>query len=348
MKRYALISLLPSLPITLEALNVVPKNSEIGVWDNVLPVNTRIEVHSEASLSGLGHKAFTRTSDLSKLAEVERPLTEVVIDNILTELGDVAPKSTEDKVQFVEYWTRQEWRHIEAHADIDEHLAKEEDMRATTSTQESTLDLPFRYPSYGHVLYLKVGTAVEGPTCLFPNTSSGGDLLKSDQSTELVIVPAVEGRLLRFSGDILHSVPRPADLWFLPFVKGSQQMSPEETFGRSVILFNTWFDDPPQNVPLDAARSSTKNEEEVHGKVVVNGITHWDNVFTLGEEKSTSTCTDEDECKDQTLGRPAKVWLLGNERRRGFRLRTIKLKAPAVTKDLLLEKHKVSRIELTP
>mmetsp|Transcript_3943 Transcript_3943/g.5710 ORF Transcript_3943/g.5710 Transcript_3943/m.5710 type:complete len:350 (+) Transcript_3943:1026-2075(+) len=336
--------LIPSLS-SIEALNVVANNradlikSEISVWDNVIPPETRNEVHIQASKSGLSHKAFQRRDRNSQLPTLNRPLIEIVIDNILTELGDAAPKSTDDKVQFVEYWTRQEWRHIEAHADVDEHRAKKEDSQAA-ATRENNSNLPFRYPTHGHVLYLKVGTAVEGPTCLFPNISSGRDLLKAEQSTELVTVPAVEGRLLRFSGDILHSVPRPADLWFLPFVKGSSQMTPEETWGRSVVLFNTWFGDPPKDVPLDTAKS-LGNNEEAHSRV--NNRIDWDDTFSLEESSANGNV-----CRDQKFGRPAKVWLLGNERRRGYHLRTIKLKAPEITKELLLEKFKVGIIELTP
>jgi hypothetical protein len=104
----------------------------------------------------------------------------------------------------------------------------------------------FRYPTHGHVLYLQMGTQVKGPTCIFENCSSGGDLVtRTDVS--LVTVPAVEGRVLRFPGDALHAVPRPTDVWLLPFVQGSPDFNPSQ-FERSVILFNTW-QDPPLGVP---------------------------------------------------------------------------------------------------
>ena len=73
-----------------------------------------------------------------------------------------------------------------------------------------------RYPSYGHVLYLQVGTDVRGPTCIFPRRSSGLDLKKDKgecsqddndrKEVEVQIVPAVAGRLLRFGGRDLHTV----------------------------------------------------------------------------------------------------------------------------------------------
>mmetsp|Transcript_24550 Transcript_24550/g.28423 ORF Transcript_24550/g.28423 Transcript_24550/m.28423 type:complete len:159 (+) Transcript_24550:255-731(+) len=93
--------------------------------------------------------------------------------------------------QYVEYWTRQEWRHIEAHADVDEHRAKEHDSRILPSTtvpntnnedddqHHASASASYRYPTKGHVLYLQVGTKVRGPTCVFPNIQTGGELLSS-------------------------------------------------------------------------------------------------------------------------------------------------------------------------
>ena len=136
-----------------------------------------------------------------------------------------------DSSRYIEYWARQEWRHIEAHADIDELQAR------TTPTEWARL-------------YLNIGTAVKGPTCVFPDVSSGGELLEQLEN-ELVVAPAVAGRLLRFAGEALHAVPRPVDLWMLSFVKGAAEYEPEEMFGRSVILFNTWPDAPPKDVTIN-------------------------------------------------------------------------------------------------
>ena len=41
-----------------------------------------------------------------------RTTIEAALDSFLDEIGDPAPN--------VEYWSRQEWRHIEAHADVDD------------------------------------------------------------------------------------------------------------------------------------------------------------------------------------------------------------------------------------
>lgn len=364
-------------------------SNQITVWDNVLPPNILLDLHKEATKIGLGHKAFTRMSSNVGLSELNnhqrpRPLIELVLDQILNELGDDSTNDSDgmnNTTQYVEYWTRQEWRHIEAHADVDELLAKREDKDAAEmgGSSQSHSSPPFRYPSNGHVLYLKVGDEVRGPTCLFPGRSSGGDLLKSEEemasiegssssssnkgAIDLVAVPAVEGRLLRFDGSTLHAVPRPADLWFLPFVRGSPAFTPEESWGRSVILFNTWYGDPPKDVPLDTAErpnensdegventDSNMNENNSHQSYVgeeVNKFSEWDETFSFDHTspaQNSDVCSEE---KDITYGRPAKIWLLGNERRRDYRMRTIKLNAPEETRDLLSEKNIVSRIQLS-
>eukprot|EP01082_Thalassiosira_pseudonana_P010379 g9184.t1 g9184 contig36:65401-66042(-) len=165
----------------------------VKVWDGVLSsTDQRKSLHDYASKAGLGHKCFTRP--LSNIEE--RNIIERTLDAILTELDD----STSSKPkQYVEYWTRQEWRHIEAHSDVDESLAKKYDamnideatIKDLASKYPSTYvhnnEGGYRYPIHGHVLYLQVGTDVKGPTCVFPRRSSGGDLLQPlQQRTEEV------------------------------------------------------------------------------------------------------------------------------------------------------------------
>jgi hypothetical protein len=299
------------------------------------------------------------------------------LDKILTELDDNSP--------YVEYWSRQEWRNIEAHADIDEFLAKAQDADASRSDYSSDnikAAAPFRYPDHGHVLYLQVGSNVRGPTCIFPKRSSGGDLLRPininingghvlndgqvvDNSVrnvvELVTVPAVPGRLVRFEGKDLHAVPRPTDLWLLKFVQGAPKYEPEVEWGRSVILFNTWSQQPPQNVPLSslyaASSSTTKNSGdsketlELHSYSIGEQRSKWTHTFSLVEQQqqdnSTTTCSST-ESESSTEERPlsAKVWLLGNERRRDHPMRTLKLAAPERLREALNEETKVHRLLL--
>ena len=233
-------------------------------------------------------------------------MIERAVEAILTEMGD-------STTEYVEYWSRQEWRNIEAHADVDENLAKHQDQLSGTRASD-----PFRYPNKGHVLYLKVGTEVRGPTCLFPNHTTGGELANGE--VELVTVPAVNGRLLQFSGNLLHAVPRPTDFWFLPFVQGAPIFLPEEKYGRSVILFNTWTGMAPKDTP--------QNGESC---VVVDTLPALCNTkSTWKRQQIVETATD-----NHTKHCSAKVWLLGNERRRGFTMRTVNLVAPNNAKEIL-------------
>lgn len=275
------------------------------------------KLHLAAKQGGLGHRAFSRPF-AGQLGIIEKTL-----DSILSEMGDEAG--------FVEYWTRQEWRSIEAHADVDEFLAKNHDVEGSTNSSD------FRYPTNGHVLYLQVGSEVKGPTCVFPDRRSGSELLSGDP-VELVVVPAVPGRLLRFGGDYLHAVPRPANLWLLKFVQGAPKYEPEEEFGRSVILFNTWTT-PPLDVPLDVPIEADGAQE---GNT--NEISEWKMSDSLDHSDGETTC-DLDGDRESIS---AKIWLLGNLRRRGHPMRTLKLNAPARLAEALHESEKPTRHFLTP
>jgi len=301
-----------------------PRN--VHVWNNVLSPDTCYTLHQKASQLGLGHRVFSRPSG-------NRNIIEDVLDCILTELGDNS--------NHVEYWTRQEWKNIHAHSDIDEYLAKRQPA------------LEFRYPRMGHVLYLQVGSEVRGPTCIFPHRRTGGDLLRPatnddgsehmGDTVELITVPAVVGRLLRFQGDFLHAVPRPTDLWLLNCVQGSPNFYPEDKWGRSVILFNTWGNTPPLEVPID----EKLNEESTYSRPFCNLKDKWNCVFPSHRASPASTTNSIEELKQtQTEDRTAKIWLLGAYRRRDHTLQTLKLRAPAGLGHALEEKSSVSYVTL--
>lgn len=287
-------------------------------------------LHDAAKNVGLGHRTFSRP-----LAGGSNTI-EKTLDFILSQMGD---DST-----FVEYWTRQEWRSIEAHADVDEFLAKQQD-----SAGDNTNSSDFRFPINGHVLYLKVGSFVRGPTCVFPGRRSGKDLLKGgmkeDDDVDLVVVPAVPGRLLRFEGDFLHAVPRPADLWLLKFVQGAAKYEPEDEWGRSVILFNTW-NDPPLNVPID---SMTDNDDKTcvsDSNDDFNSKKEWKEMYNF-VLRSTEGLEMIDQSSNQARV-PAKIWLLGNLRRRGHEMRTLRLSSPSHLADALHERSQVTHLLLNP
>jgi len=405
MRLFLLLSTYYPLLSIVSALSVPESSTKSTaiIWDNVLAgEEQRAALHAYSSKSGLEHKCFSRPllANSNNNNIIERTL-----DAILTEIengnsGNISSSSrtspsnssTDSKKQYVEYWTRQEWRHIEAHADVDENLSKEMDRSAAAN--DSPLmndDVDFqskysatyqgrrrhRYPNHGHVLYLKVGTDVRGPTCVFPGRSSGGDLLRTiidcdggddddDEQNEcsednasqnnaeevqLVTVPAVDGRLLRFDGRDLHAVPRPTDLWMLPFVKGGAQYEPEEVWGRSVILFNVWpgGENPPLDVPLDIG---SDNKDDLSSQIQAvgdtddfcNSFSDWDEVTVDRKESHPSTA-------DSQSNQSVKVWLLGNERRRDHSLRTAPLLAPVdggreKVREALAEKSQVTVLRL--
>lgn len=234
----------------------------LHIFDGVFSSASCDSLHATASCGGLGHTLYRRAE------QPPSTLLEAALDSVLTALEDTAP--------LVEYWWRDEWKHIEAHADVDEGLA--------------ALDGSLRYPRNAHVLYLRVGEQVRGPTCVWA----------ADGLTDLTTVPAVAGRLLRFDGAQTHAVPRPADCWLTPFIV-SQPSTPPEDFCRSVVLFNTWPDAaaPPLDVPCAPADAVAPSKPALCAPRDT-----WRSPPTQHLEPSEDRVT-------------AKVWLLGDEARRG-------------------------------
>ena len=175
-----------------------------------------------------------------------------------TETEDATNTKRPTPRYYVEYWTRQEWHHILAHQDMDEGwermLRKQrQDCDFVECGGTAKRGGNFKHPITGQVLYLKVGSMVKGPTVIFDATN-GGDLVaktpKSESNgngngnasvtttTTMVSVPAVEGRLLRFKGDLLHAVPRPHDVYWT-FDQSENHIHTKD-YERSVLLFNLW------------------------------------------------------------------------------------------------------------
>lgn len=201
----------------------------IDVYDGVFNTEACSRIHAHITARGLGHALYTRA-----LRPPGSPI-EQAIDSFLIELGDTAP--------VVEYWSREAWRNLDAHADVDEGLA---------ATQGGAL----RYPSHAHVMYAEVGDAVQGPTCVWAPSEEPPP--RDKRFGDMTVVPAVKGRLLRFTGSLAHAVPRPANVWFLPFVRADDidaeltaaDGRPPPARVRAVVLFNTWPDAsaPPMGV----------------------------------------------------------------------------------------------------
>lgn len=212
----------------------------------------------------------------------------------------------------------------------------------------------YRYPINGHVLYLQVGTEVKGPTVVFPGYSSGGDLngkhssdedVKESKSVHMISIPAVAGRLLRFNGEDIHAVPRPHNLWVLPFTSGGADFEPESQWGRSVILFNVWpgDEDPPLDVPLDMPVNSDAACLD-YESLLCNKFLDWKSVPISQPRKDL-------EPTDPNAKQSVKVWLVGNERRRDYPMRTVPLLCPVkggqdIVSEALAEVNKVTELWL--
>ena len=256
-------------------------SSCVQIFDGAFSAGTCELLHASASARGLGHALFARDQPRSRL--------EFALSSFLDELRDDAP--------YVEYWSRQEWKHIEAHADVDE-------ARAVKFADEA-----YRYPHHGHVLYLKVGERVRGPTCVWQGTSDDNDDAAAAAVDKFAgattVVPAVAGRVLRFDGHLQHAVPRPADVWLAPFV--INQSGPPEEFERSVVLFNTWTEPP-----LDVQPEAVAGGDEASASVRCEPREGWSVAPAEAPPAGPPNKT-------------MKLWLLGDTRRRGQVDRTIPL-----------------------
>lgn len=156
-------------------------STKVRVYDNVLSSNQSYILDNEACSGGpIGHSLMIRNTSTT-LSYTPRTSIENTIHNILIQLNDSS--------EIVEYWWRDEWMSLEMHRDLDEKLG-----------QQSNI---FKCPLQAHVLYLHVGSQVQGPTLVFTENSS----FCYDSVT---VVPARTGRLLTFNGSLMHSVPRPS------------------------------------------------------------------------------------------------------------------------------------------
>ena len=175
---------------------------------------------------------------------------------------------------------------MDVHCDIDEKLL-ERNKRI------------LRYPEYAHILYLTVqlpttqNNITAAPTCLFP-TKMGGWMPTTPSCTkdhehrivDLVIVPAVSGRVVRFSGSMMHAVPKPSNRWFTSINNVEAEVHQEHdnddddddncndsnrsTELRSVLLFNCWSNDmpPPLGLKMFNSLDNTRQSDVPDGIVI--------------------------------------------------------------------------------
>eukprot|EP01036_Dinobryon_divergens_P026374 gene26374-35012_t len=287
---------------------------------------------------------------------MSEPRTDVeyAISKILFELKNTSSSSPPSSSVIVEYWWREEWLSLDLHRDVDEELA--------------LLNNTFRFPLNAHVLYLSIGDEVNGPTVVLEEKS--GDNITAiaspwtPQLERMTIVPAVTGRLLRFAGHQLHTVPRPA-LAFLDAEEGGSNLEvwtrrrpnpndpadPERTrFRRSVLLFNTWAaNDDGGGGPLNVRRDVPPGLQAA--AIPVESILQECNPFDAWTVVDIIPYSDEKVCLDTKQpdldgGTSASnnkhvhmsMCLLGNLARRGRASRTLDgLFSPRAAKEAFLQ-----------
>jgi hypothetical protein len=206
----------------------------VGVWDGVLSQEELATLHRAGTSR---EHSFTAVFD-RKGGAAPRTLLESSLCALLTELGDDS--------RFLEYWCaaarpgrrrprcgrraclpipdlcpprrwRADWISMGAHRDVDEALCRS--MRIGSAGVQ-------RCPTHGHVLYVSVDASVRGPTALWEEappapaaaaaaaTAGGSACAGAPRALRaLHVIPARAGRLLRFKGEAIHAVPKPALQW---------------------------------------------------------------------------------------------------------------------------------------
>jgi hypothetical protein len=280
------------------------------VYDNVLDSETTEWLHGECL------KAEQSQSDVGFAFPLKQPLRHSTIEQFLNNLlFELYP---DGNGYYVEYWTRNKWVLISAHQDMDEEHEKQMQLSGKTRYGDKLI-----HPETGHVLYLKVGSQVKGPTVVW-NETRGGDF--SEQSSEMVIIPAVQGRLTRFQGNALHAVPRPAGVYWTKRVDSG---SHEPEYMRSVILFNTWPMNKEKPIGIDISDAIDK---DIEMNRFCNKKGQWKDVFI------ESLSSDPDPSETSTF----KIPLMGDLERRGTEDFVAKLQTQTKAKEAFLEKTKVS------
>ena len=330
--------------------------SDVSVYDGAFSPSACEELHYLASLRGDdGSSIFTRPP------HNEKPLTplEHAIDSALVELDDTS--------KLVEYWSRDKYMNIDAHVDIDEMQLEE----------ERTL----RCPKVAHVLYLQVQTGLRGPTCVFPDKKIGWriDVDNGDISVDLVTVPAVQGRILRFPGSAMHAVPRPANRWLLSREeeRALRDQEEEEQFldkssleeedddewddedvERSVVLFNTWPEDepPPRGVNGDYATGALPDGIELDEEDAADfsktqeaqRLVEWEEEYGLNAQRIRCHPRSEwqnvgiqiQAAEPESVQDELRICLMGKKKRRAYLKKIARLAGPVGALQMALMKEK--------
>lgn len=261
-------------------------NEEVHVYDDVFSnescevLHDLAEVHAESG-GFHGSSIFYRNEERQDV--LLTPL-ECALNSFL----DII----QDENDIVEYWSRQEYLNLDAHSDIDE--------------EELEDDGTLRYPEFGHVLYLQKDDDFVAPTIVF-STKLGGWTTAAvsidngdDGSLPIVVVPAVQGRVLRFAGSAMHAVPKPATRWLQSTTKVDDDDDDDDYYDeRSVILFNTWKGKGPRGVAQDSTTGVLPDGIELDDQDDDNGgVSYVDSEALRKQQKKREWEEDYDvDCK---------------------------------------------------
>jgi hypothetical protein len=276
---------------------------------------------------------------------------EQILNGILHQLYPQADTSGNTPLYYVEFWKRGPWHHILAHADMDEGWERQE--RAKHHGNDKNYHL--KHPETGHVLYLEMGSQVQGPTVVW-NVTNGGEFFSTkDQQeqqpiSEMISVPAKQGRLLRFQGDLLHAVPRPADIYWT-LQPDSEQEEPVEQYQRSVLLFNTWRIDQGMIVDYQILNGTNSSADDPQTSIPhsCNPKTEWKEVEVVDYFVESASSSWYSFLLSPSTTSLFQVPLMGNAKRRGMEGRVASLETNNEhASDAMKEVSQVTRMMVQP
>jgi len=321
---------------------------DVQIFDGVLEPDKCLALHDLAveftERNEEGSSIFVRPPHNT------HPLTplEHAMHRILLEMDK---ENDNTSVTVVEYWWRDEFMNIDIHSDIDESLLEDQSILCC--------------PDLGHVLYLQVMEDLKGPTCVV--SKYGGWNESRNITTELVTVPAVQGRLLRFPGSAMHGVPKPIDRWLLTDEderalreseeeaaacesqedeESSDDFDDDDDDGdcaveRSVLLFNCWSNQGPRGIARDAIGGTFPDGIEMDADAMQymtqqeeRTIEEWTKEF--GTHGQGVACRPISEWISQNIAEPSeeevaaiiRLSLMGKKKRRLHPKKNVKLYGP--------------------
>lgn len=187
------------------------------------------------------------------------------------------------------------------------------------------------------MLYLQVGRHVRGPTVLW-NVTKGGELVGKDASTEMITVPAVPGRLLRFQGNALHSVPRPAEVYWT--LEGDDEAPyRQDSDQRSVLLFNLW--PVEQGMLVDhEAMNGTDTGSQIPDYATCKPAQEWTAIEPVAYREHVEPWTEYMyRVISSTYYEAFWIPLMGDNRRRGMSNRAVRVESHYGVRDAFRQKH---------